>query len=408
MKWFICIALFSVISVARAGVVTSESADIIIGTTGGLKVYTQDKRYQFKIGGRMQLDYNQGDAVFNSARGGDDASDLFFRRTRLYFSGVVEHHWKYALQYNLREGSNGGDLIDAYIQYTGFKPLSLRFGNQKTFPGLEQQISSKHITTIERAVTTTAFVPGHQLGVSARWARPNYSLATGIFESDQGEQGETDWNWISRGTYAWRPNQVALLHTGLSYQRLDGSDVGPSDQRFELRDNRGSNDGRVRIDVGALNDNASGADILGLELAARYGRLSLQAEYYDANYDDTDTGDQEADGYYILGSYFLTPDMRPYTSDTAAFGAIRPSQAHGAWELLARFSEADFRDADGNQVESLTLGINWYANRFIRISANYIHSELSDPVAVSDSQGNATGELVDDGDAIATRLQIAF
>ena len=43
---------------AFAGTVTTDGADIMIKTKGGLEVGTTDKAFSFKLGGRIQADYS--------------------------------------------------------------------------------------------------------------------------------------------------------------------------------------------------------------------------------------------------------------------------------------------------------------------------------------------------------------
>ena len=74
---------------AQAGTVTSDGADIIIKTKGGFEAKTADGDYEFKIGGRIQLDYNSYDGVINKEEG-ETGSDLFLRRGRIEMKGKVK------------------------------------------------------------------------------------------------------------------------------------------------------------------------------------------------------------------------------------------------------------------------------------------------------------------------------
>ena len=61
----------------------------------------------------------------------------------------------------------------------------------------------------------------------------------------------------------------------------------------------------------------------------------------------------------------------------------------GAWQLAARYSYADFNDADivGGQATSYTLGLNWYWNPYARWQFNYINGNLlREPVGSGDYQ----------------------
>ena len=49
---------------AFAGTVTTDGADIMIKTKGGLEVGTTDKAFSFKLGGRIQADYSRFDGFY--------------------------------------------------------------------------------------------------------------------------------------------------------------------------------------------------------------------------------------------------------------------------------------------------------------------------------------------------------
>ena len=54
-------------------------------------------------------------------------------------------------------------------------------------------------------------------------------------------------------------------------------------------------------------------------------------------------------------------------------------------------------DLAGETGNTLTLGVNWYANELVKIAFNYVHAETDEEIG---------GE--DDGDAIVGRIQFAF
>jgi phosphate-selective porin len=58
-------------SQAFSGTVTTDGADIVLKTKGGLEVSTSDKEFSFKLGGRVQADYGRFDGVFT--KNGDTA-----------------------------------------------------------------------------------------------------------------------------------------------------------------------------------------------------------------------------------------------------------------------------------------------------------------------------------------------
>ena len=74
-------------SQAFSGTVTTDGADIVLKTKGGLEVSTSDKEFSFKLGGRVQADYGRFDGVFT--KNGDTADAGYFRRAYLELGGVM-------------------------------------------------------------------------------------------------------------------------------------------------------------------------------------------------------------------------------------------------------------------------------------------------------------------------------
>ena len=66
---------------ALAGTVTTDGPDITIKTKGGLQVAAVDKSFSFKLGGRIQADFDQFDGVYT--KNGKSANEAYFRRAIL-------------------------------------------------------------------------------------------------------------------------------------------------------------------------------------------------------------------------------------------------------------------------------------------------------------------------------------
>jgi len=65
----------------------------------------------------------------------------------------------------------------------------------------------------------------------------------------------------------------------------------------------------------------------------------------------------------------------------------------GAWEAVLCWPNLDFSDLTPNQeIDTWTVGLNWYLNKNIRVILNYSNAELN----------------ADNVDVIATRFQLAF
>jgi phosphate-selective porin OprO/OprP len=137
-------------------------------------------------------------------------------------------------------------------------------------------------------------------------------------------------------------------------------------------------------DVRLVNTGAIDADDFtrgGAEAAAVLGPFSLQGEYIGAHVNRQTPGAPDVwfDGWYALGSWFLTGESRAYEFERGAFGNVKPQRVVGqggigAWELLARYSNIDLLDEDieGGEQDDLTIGLNWYPTSNLRLLLNYV------------------------------------
>ncbi|MGH8453656.1 MAG: porin, partial [Nevskiales bacterium] len=116
----------------------------------------------------------------------------------------------------------------------------------------------------------------------------------------------------------------------------------------------------------------------GVEAAYSTGPLSLQTEYLQAQVKSELAGDPEFGGYYVMASYFLTGESRPYRASNGTFDRIKPTGNNGAWEVAARYSnlEGESDTLVKREIKNMTLGLNYYINPQMRIMANLIKSDI--------------------------------
>ena len=164
---------------------------------------------------------------------------------------------------------------------------------------------------------------------------------------------------------------------------------------------------------------AQTAWLIGIEAAMNHGPFTLQGEYFRYGLERTaDTlKDPVFDGWYAQASYFLTGQMRPYVTGSAAFGTpnfmpFTPGgRSPGAWEIKARFSRNDtnafvFDPTPANRVRGgvqniVALGLNWYVNRNVRWMFDYLIVDIDR----LDAAGLQVGQ---DFSVFANRLQFSF
>jgi phosphate-selective porin OprO/OprP len=159
-----------------------------------------------------------------------------------------------------------------------------------------------------------------------------------------------------------------------------------------------------------------------LEAAFAMGPASIQGEYITrkTKADDSAFEDIKGHGFYVQGAYTLTGEARGYK--VGKFDAIKPSnKAIGAWELFYRYDSLTVeddnvttasltRDVGDAEVKVHNLGVNWYANEAVKISATYIKAKTDNVTNATAAAGatpaRRTGD--DSGDGFVLRAQYVF
>jgi len=378
--------------------INKNKRNVTINTKGKFEVASNEGDFKFRLGGRIQMDaatYAEDGIRHN------DGTEL--RRVRLFAQGTLWQNWDYKLQYDFT-GSGINGLQDAYIDYSGSKPFSVRVGHIKEPFGLQNMTSSKYVAFTERALIS-AFSPGRNIGIQLGSHGDNWSLYTGLYS--QGRDGaladdDEGLAVTARGVFSPKITNNIRVHLGaaLSYRKTGSIDT----IRFRERPESHLTN-QFLADTGSIQTD----DFIriGLEAALVSGPFSLESEYnaIDLNRVASTSPDLKFSGYYLQGSWFITGESVPYNAKKGTFG--KPSFKNivgkggpGAWQLALRFSSLDLNDADikGGEEKNLSIGLNWYTTPNIRLSANY--------VSVLDADGGpASG---DEPDAFQLRAQIEF
>lgn len=407
-KAILPLAIAALASQAHAGTVTTDGADIVIKTKGGFEAKTTDGEYSFKIGGRVQMDYNSYDGVTNAGASdpGSTGSDFFFRRARLAVKGHAGD-WKYGLSYNLGTDSTDAGVDQLKVTYTGFgKMFNITAGQQKEDFGLEDTGSSKWITAIERSLVANAFDTGNNIGIKAHGSNDMLTYSLGVYK--EGSDNDRDLESAVTGRLVVRPiySKESVLHLGAGFTQRD-ADTSFDDYDSRLGVRGGSDGGATRYAPQFASGDGDESSIYNVEFAYAAGPLHVMAEYYhgeiDAPESVANSDDLEVDGYYAQVGWILTGESRKYKTSSASFDKVKPKGDKGAWEIFARIDHMSADDGTninlvgGDDADVLTLGVNWYATPNVKMSLNYINAETDEEI---------NGE--DDGDAIAARLQYAF
>lgn len=113
----------------------------------------------------------------------------------------------------------------------------------------------------------------------------------------------------------------------------------------------------------------------------------------DGSTDITET----VDAYYVNTSYLLTGER--YTGDgLLGYTTIEPlDESLGAWEVAVQFSQVELGQSsltpgfaqpgqDATRLWQVMGGVNWWANRYVRVSFNSVTDWTNKAVEVGDGQ----------------------
>lgn len=399
-------------------------------TKGGIKIKTDDGRFEATVGGRIQFDYysfseDDGALIGSTAFGSgvaanDNRGGAAFRRAYLTLTGKA-YGWDYKFENDFAgtPGAGGGTFREMWIG-TKVGPGKLMIGQHKGFRGMEELASSNEITLMERPNTTaTGIYNGRQFLRGLFYKGNTDSFGYGIHATTlAGEAGDpTEGTSFGARAY-WFPmsDDGQTLHFGLAYS-TDREDTNSKNAAatFQYGGRRGI--GLTLAGAGTANGSTFGTqNTIHGEVAGSLGSFTAQAEYAVASMQDAYAGPSDADvtAYYVQASYFVTGEKKVYKKDRGAFGSPKPINSYGAVELVARYEASEnsetttgaangcsltgvaagsYQTCEGSQI---TLGANWYVNPNVRFMLNYYLAEAD------------VGAGKDQPEAISMRAQFGF
>ncbi len=324
---------------------------------------------------------------------GDLNNEQLFRVDGLQLEGRI----KFAKPWTYRIGGNykGLDPTDAsgwtstylYVSVPLGDAAWVTIGKQKEGLGLELIENGRDLAFMERSTMTTAmaFVDSHIAGVrfSGTAAGERMTWSAGWFN-----------NWLdddlsfsqSGSVFAGRISGLPIVANGgrrLLHLGVSGVYRQAQDGNFKLRSVPEVYEAPDFVDTGSFP--ADHGSSVGAELAMVEGPVEVSAESTWTAVASPQTGDPHFQGFYVMASWCLTGESRPYDRQLGAFGAIRPAQpfsfrhgGRGAWELAARYSRIDLTSGtlDGGEFERWSGGLFWRPTEQWRFEFNYGYGRL--------------------------------
>ena len=377
----------------------------------GLNMQSGDGNFKVKFGGRLMFDmqFVDSDSGLDPAIG---ENAVGFRRARFYFSGSVYKNTVFKVQIDFAGGEV--EFKDVYVGLKSIGPGTLLFGQMKEPFSLNELTSSKYIGFMERAASSQAFAPSRNSGIA--WfgelgeAKRIYLASGTFFSSDaQGRaSGQGGWGFVVRlGGLAIEnkdKDMILWLAVDFAYQDLRMSNRGSQEVRYRARPDSFGDRFINTGDIGAESDIR-----YAVEAAFRLKRIHAQAEFFWATPKVITGNDPTFSGFYAQVGYFITGESRPFKVGEGAWGRVKPSAnfwtgdgGRGALEVLIRWDTTDLTDEaiEGGEMDTLTVGFNWYWNPNTRMMINYINADVSG----SNEEGIGTGKL----NIVTIRWQIDF
>ena len=388
----VVVALLSTPWVA-AGQTSQEEPESVFRWRNRPSIQLGDVRIDIRF--KTQLDWRTFDPEIEE--------DLFDRRAlRGGINGEIGNHVEFQIE---RDLDPDGEWRDVFARWRTFRQFEVSAGRFKVPFGREELISFSDIDFAYRALVSTTIPPARDRGVmfSGRFFRRGLTYEAGVFDDD-GDNGRLQEPQFS---VTGNPENIGPSFAG----RVTATPLRPLAETFtNLR--VGAAYGVVDVPEGLNSlrgETVYGKEFFapvyvkgrrtrfGTEVAYNPGPVGIAAEWMRAQEQrqsqglgDTDLSDVRTTGWYVSGTWLLTGEEKEGFNNPR-----RPLFAGGAGaiEVAARYETLVFESVDkigpaftnpraehilSNRDDVLTLGVNWFLNRWVRVTVNGIREEFED------------------------------
>lgn len=371
-----------------AALLTSTFAVAQVSTTVG------DVSFKMKFNGRTNLD-------LGTYLGADDnapnRNGVVVNDTRLGLIADIDTVWQAKIE--LSFSSKAVSFRDAWVKRT-FPSLGSEIQVGNFFFPFGYMRAGINFKFIERSSADAAFVTGRKMGVAYLSYSPRFNYGFGIFSDGNVDNGRKANQGYSVNAFAlFRPIDDAgtIFHAGvagiITHPSGTVSFNGTAPQNFVSN---------TLIKTPALEAyNYTRLEVHALSIVRRfYAEARFFKAFVNLPNEVVVTSEESGlthvvpqdnfDGMYGISAQAAWRIFGPNHSYNRKTGLTGNASAK-AFEVLARFSRIDL-DQYG-AINDVTLGVNYFFNKYLRAKVNYVHSHIADGAHL---------------DMLQTRLQFSF
>lgn len=401
----------------------SKGNPIYGGFKDGLTFEDGTGSWKLQLNGRLQADYR----YFSPD---DWKADTFsIRRARLggTFSFLKDFAVRVEGEYaNVNAGSKGTTTLTyGYLDFNRWPGAKIRAGQFKPFFGLGRAQSSNFTDFTELSLATSngsIFNSSYDRGLMVHgdplpWLNYNVYAVNGTGQNNDDVKDSKDIGARINANFAkFTDNKKLVLHAGTSISK--GS-IDFSSSTKSIKQVTEGNGVEFFNVVGLNNARSTDRSRLGLEGAAVYGPVKLQAEYIKANFEgrqDANAFDNDIKTWYADINWLITGESYADSYKSGIFGRINPKNnfdeksGWGAFELGLRYSKFDASDfkailasqtINTSEADAWTVGAKWILNPNARLLLNYIQTNFDTDLVID-------GKPDDKEKAVNLRAQYDF
>lgn len=299
------------------------------------------KEQRLSVGGYVQTHAEFGAAPDSRYTGINNRVQI--RRARVTIKGAFAEGFEFALQpdfgNNSIAGNTGyrGGFADAYLAWTKYEAANLQIGQFKSAFGHEQLLADTKIQMVERSLPNDLLTVSRQIGVALLGSVANKRISYNF--------GAYNGNGVNNGNNDADQFMFAGRVAATAWSR------GANKLSF------GTN-GYWSNDTGTFTGRRTGT---GIDGQLTLGAVELSTEYLHVLQNRIVGADTTADGWSVLGGYFLVPKI---------------------WQALVRYEtyNANVRVAN-NRSSTWIVGANYFIKGDdLKLSLNYLLGDPAGPL----------------------------